>query len=92
VTTPCDIDLLNNYTYTLLQRDYCQTELNSSQLNISILDDNVLPNMLIPISVTIGSLIHDSTWSVAIYVSSKFGSDTTDYANITNDKSNYYCN
>uniref|UniRef100_A0A1X7TI32 Ig-like domain-containing protein n=1 Tax=Amphimedon queenslandica TaxID=400682 RepID=A0A1X7TI32_AMPQE len=61
VTTPCDIALLNNYTYTLLQRDYCQTELNSTQLNISLLDDNVLPNAMIPISVNIESLIHDST-------------------------------
>ncbi|XP_019851569.1 PREDICTED: uncharacterized protein LOC109581696 [Amphimedon queenslandica] len=89
-TAPCDIDLLNNYTYTLLQRDYCQTELNSSQLNISIpLDDNVvLPNTMIPISVNIESLIHDSTWLVAVSVSNRFGSDTTDYTNITNNKTN----
>ena len=69
--------------YTLLQRDYCQTELNSSQFNISI-DDNVLPNTLVPISVNIGSLIHDSTWSVAVNVSNRFGSDIIDYTNITN--------
>ncbi|XP_019863388.1 PREDICTED: uncharacterized protein LOC109592367, partial [Amphimedon queenslandica] len=89
VTAPCDIALLNNYTYTLLHRDYCQTELNSSQLNISIpLDDNVLPNTMIPISVNIESLIHDSTWSVALNVSNRFGSDVTDYTNITNNKTN----
>uniref|UniRef100_A0A1X7UEU7 Fibronectin type-III domain-containing protein n=1 Tax=Amphimedon queenslandica TaxID=400682 RepID=A0A1X7UEU7_AMPQE len=85
VTAPCDIDLLNNYTYTLLQRDYCQTELNSSQLNISIpLDDNVLPNAMIPINISIESLIHDLTWSVAVNLSNRFGSNTTDYTNITN--------
>uniref|UniRef100_A0A1X7UF27 Fibronectin type-III domain-containing protein n=1 Tax=Amphimedon queenslandica TaxID=400682 RepID=A0A1X7UF27_AMPQE len=82
VTGPCDI--LSNDTYTLLQRDYCQTQLNSSQLNMSILDDSVvLLNMLISISVKITSLIHDSTWSVAVNVSDRFGSDTTDYTNIT---------
>ena len=69
--------------YTLLQRDYCQTELNSTQLNISI-DDNVLPKTMILISVSIGSLIHDSTWSVAVSVSNRLGSDIIDYTNITN--------
>ena len=69
--------------YTLLQRDYCQTELNSTQFNISI-DDNVLPKTMILISVSIGSLIHDSTWSVAVSVSNRLGSDIIDYTNITN--------
>ncbi|XP_019854559.1 PREDICTED: uncharacterized protein LOC109583579 [Amphimedon queenslandica] len=51
---------------------------------MSILDDSVvLLNMLISISVKITSLIHDSTWSVAVNVSDRFGSDTTDYTNIT---------
>ena len=60
--------------------------LNSSQINVSIpFEDNaVLPNIFISIRVNIESLIHDSTWSVAVNVSNRFGSDTIDYTNITN--------
>ena len=80
---PCNIDLLDNYTYTLLQRDCNETLFDSSHITILMIDNDIIPNTLIPISVNIGSLIHDSTWSVAVNVSNRFGSDTTDYTNIT---------
>ena len=38
---------------------------------------------MILISVNIESLIHDSTWSVAVRVSNRFGFDATGYTNIT---------
>ncbi|XP_019861910.1 PREDICTED: uncharacterized protein LOC109590428 [Amphimedon queenslandica] len=84
VSLPCDYnDLFNNYTYTLLQRDYCKREINSSLIEITSeqIDDN--DGSTVSISVNIESLIHNSTWSVAVSVSNRFGSDTTDYTNIT---------
>ena len=85
VTAPCNSSLLNDYTYTLLQRDYCQRPLNSSQINVSIDDINdTTLNTLISISVNVQSLILDSTWSISVQVSNRFGNDTTAYTNITN--------
>ena len=84
VTAPCNISLLNDYTYTLLQRDYCQRPLNSSQINVTLDDiDDIAPNTLIPISVNVQSLILYSTWSISVHVSNRFGNDTTPYTNIT---------
>ena len=85
VTAPCNISLLNDYTYTLLQRDYCQQPLNSSEIN-TILDDidDTTPNTVIPISVNVQSLILKSTWSISVQVSNRFGNDSTTYTNITN--------
>ena len=71
-------------TYTLLQRDYCQRPLNSSQINVTLDDiDDIAPNTLIPISVNVQSLILNSTWSISVQVSNRFGNDTTAYTNIT---------
>ena len=71
-------------TYTLLQRDYCQQPLNSSQINVTLDDiDNTTPNTLISISVNVQSLILKSTWSISVQVSNRFGNDTTAYTNIT---------
>ena len=88
--------MFDNYTYTLLQRDYCKREINSSLIEITSeqIDNN--DGLTVSISVSIGSLIHDSTWSVAVSVSNRFGSDTTDYTNITSNSSKltfccYYC-
>ncbi|XP_019851562.1 PREDICTED: uncharacterized protein LOC109581688 [Amphimedon queenslandica] len=89
VSLPCDYNnLFNNYTYMLLQRDYCKGEINSSLIEITSeqIDDN--DGSTVSISVNIESLIHDSTWSVAVIVLNRFGADTTDYTNITNDKTN----
>ena len=84
VTAPCNISLLNDYTYTLLQRDYCQKLLNSSEINVTLDDiDDTTPNTLIPISVYVQSLILNSTWSISVQVSNRFGNDTTTYTNIT---------
>ena len=44
--------------------------------------DNIV-DTLIPISVKVQSLIHDSTWSISVQVSNRFGNDTTAYTNIT---------
>ena len=72
-------------TYTLLQRDYCQRPLNSSQINVTLDDiDNTTPNTVIPIGVDVYSLIFYSTWSISVQVSNRFGNDSTDYTNITN--------
>ena len=81
ITAPCNISLLNDYTYTLLQRDYCQRLLNSSQINVTL--DDITPNTLIPISVNVQSLILNSTWSISVQVSNRFGNDSMTYTNIT---------
>ena len=71
-------------TYTLLQRDYCQWPLNSSQINVTLDDiDDSTPNTVIQISVNVQSLILKSTWSISVQVSNRFGNDRTDYINIT---------
>ena len=46
------------------------------------IDDIV--NTLILISVNVQSLILDSTWSISVQVSNRFGNDTTAYTNTTN--------
>ena len=90
VTAPCNISLLNDYTYTLLQRDFCQQLLNSSEINVTLDDiDDITPNTLIPISVNVQSLILNSTWSISVQVSNRFGNDTTAYANITDTGNDY---
>ena len=84
VTAPCNISLLNDYTYTLLQRD-CQWLLNSSQINVTLDDiDDIIPNTLISASADVQSLILKSTWSISVQVSNRFGNDSTAYTNITN--------
>ena len=71
-------------TYTLLQRDYCQRLLNSSQINVTLDDiDDSTPNTVIQIIVNVQSLILNSTWSISVQVSNRFGNDTTAYTNIT---------
>ena len=71
-------------TYTLLQRDYCQRPLNSSEINVTLDDtDNTAPNTVMPISVNVQSLILKSTWSISVEVSNRFGNDSTAYTNIT---------
>ena len=45
------------------------------------IDDIV--NTLISISVNVQSLILNSTWSISVQVSNRFGNDTTAYTNIT---------
>ena len=90
VTAPCNISLLNDYTYTLLQRDYCQQLLNSSEFNDTLDDiDDITPNTLIPINASVQSLILDSTWSISVQVSNRFGNDSTAYTNITNTGNDY---
>ena len=44
--------------------------------------DNII-NTLISISVNVQSLILNSTWSISVQVSNRFGNDTTAYTNIT---------
>ena len=84
VTAPCNISLLNDYTYTLLQRDYCQQLLNSSKINVTLDDiDDSTPNTLIPINANVQSLILNSTWSISVQASNRFGNDSTTYTNIT---------
>ena len=84
VTAPCNISLLNDYTYTLLQRDYCQRHLNLSQINVTLDNiDGTTPNTVMSISVNVQSLILDSTWSISVQVSNRFDNDSTAYTNIT---------
>ena len=69
-----------------MQRDYYQRPLKSLEIMITADNVDTTQKTLIPIRVDIGSLIHGSTWSIAIEVSNRFGVDITDYASIT-DKS-----
>ena len=90
VTASCSISLLNDYTYTLLQRNYCLQLLNSSEIDVTLNDtDYIAPNTVIPISVNVQSLILNSTWSISVQVSNRFSNYTTAYTNIT-DTSNVY--
>ena len=83
MTVSCNTDILNNYTFTLLQRDYCEGSLDSSQIMITNDDINDIVNTLISISVNVQSLILKSTWSISVQVSNRFGNDGTTYTNIT---------
>ena len=84
VTAPCNISLLNDYTYTLLQRNYCQLPLISSEINVILDDtDDTTPNTQIPAIANVQSLILNSTWSISVQVSNRFGNDTTAYTDIT---------
>uniref|UniRef100_A0A1X7UG44 Uncharacterized protein n=1 Tax=Amphimedon queenslandica TaxID=400682 RepID=A0A1X7UG44_AMPQE len=87
VARPCDSDMINDYTYILLQRDYYQRPLKSIKIMITADKFDTTQKTLIPIKVDITSLIYDSTLSIAIEVSNRFGVDTTEYASIT-DKRN----
>ena len=93
-----NVFLVNNHyqvtascnTYTLLQRDYCQRLLNSSEIDVTLNDtDYIAPNTVISISVNVQSLILDSTWSISVQVSNRFGNDSTDYINITDTGNDY---
>ena len=81
MTVSCNTDILNNYTFTLLQRDYCEASLDSSQIMITNDDIDDIVNTLISISVNVQSLILKSTWSLSVQVSNRFGNDTTAYTN-----------
>ena len=75
----CDDPL--NYTYTLLQRDYCGSQLNSKLLTTS---DYTVTDDAIYISIDIQSLINNSTLSIAVQVTNSFGStDISLYTNLT---------
>ncbi|XP_019863469.1 PREDICTED: uncharacterized protein LOC109592475 [Amphimedon queenslandica] len=68
------------YTYTLHQRDYCKNQLNSSEINntlISEINDTI-------VLINIQSLMYDETWSVSVEVAVCQYNDTTQYINITN--------
>lgn len=80
--------MINDYTYVLLQRDYYQRPLEPLEIMITADKLDTTQKTLISIQVDIESLIYDSTLSIAIEVSNRFGVDTTDYASIT-DKSIY---
>ena len=83
MTVSCNTDILNNYTFTLLQRDYCEGSLDSSQIMITKDDIDDIVNTLISISVNVQSLILKSTWSISVQVSNRLGNDGTTYTNIT---------
>ena len=83
MTVSCNTDILNNYTFTLLQRDYCEESLDSSQIMITNDDIDDIVNTLISISVNVQSLILKSTWSISVQVSNRLGNDGTTYTNIT---------
>ena len=77
----CD-DLLN-YTYTLLQRDYCGSQLNSTILTLTTSDYTVTDDTIY-IRIDIQSLINNSTLSIAVQVTNSFGStDISLYTNLT---------
>ena len=78
----CDDPL--NYTYTLLQRDYCGSQLNSTILTLTTSDYTVTDDTIY-ISIDIQSLINNSTLSiVAVQVTNSFGStDISLYTNLT---------
>ena len=91
MTISCNTDILNNYTFTLLQRDYCDGSLSSSQIMITNDDIDDTVNTLISISVNVQSLILNLTQSISVQVSNRFGNDTTAYTNITDTGNNNYC-
>ncbi|XP_019851570.1 PREDICTED: uncharacterized protein LOC109581697 isoform X1 [Amphimedon queenslandica] len=68
------------YTYTLHQRDYCENQLNSSEINNTLISR--INNTMV--SINIQSLIEDETWSVSVEVAVCQYNDTTQYINITN--------
>ena len=77
----CDDPL--NYTYTLLQRDYCGSQLNSTILTLTTSDYTVTDDTIY-ISIDIQSLINNSTLSIAVQVTNSFGStDISLYTNLT---------
>ena len=77
----CDDPL--NYTYTLLQRDYCGSQLNSTILRLTTSDYTVTDDTIY-ISIDIQSLINNSTLSIAVQVTNSFGStDISLYTNLT---------
>ena len=74
----CDDPL--NYTYTLLQRDYCGFQLNSTILTLTTSDYTVTDDTIY-ISIDIQSLINNS---IAVQVTNSFGStDISLYTNLT---------
>ena len=77
----CDDPL--NYAYTLLQRDYCGSQLNSTILTLNTSDYTVTDDTIY-ISIDIQSLIDNSTLSIAVQVTNSFGStDISLYTNLT---------
>ena len=52
-------------------------------------DINDIVNTLISISVNVQSLILNSTWSISVQVSNRFGNDSTAYTNITDTGNDY---
>ena len=85
----CDDPL--NYTYTLLQRDYCGSQLNSTILTLTTSDYTVTDDTIY-ISIDIQSLINNSTLSIAVQVTNSFGStDISLYTNLTSKQCTIHC-
>lgn len=79
-------DDIYSYNYILLQRDHFGDQLNSSQINDTLIS-RVSNNMIL---INIKSLILDITWSVSVEVSAcQYNNmDITNYTNITNNIGN----
>ena len=73
---------LLNYTYYLIQEDYCRRKLNNiAILTLSI--DTVTNNTVYDMSVNIQSVIDNTTWYIAIEVINSVERDRTELTNLT---------